>query len=207
MSSREEQKLLLSQRKNLLELLNHYEVRYPNEHETVERMRSFIDYHTNCFERKCIPGHVTGSAWIVSPDRSKYLMTRHRILNRWFQLGGHAAGCSLPHLVALREAEEESGLANFGLFRQPEGFVPLDIDIHEIAARAETAAHEHYDFRYLLIANAEQPLRISDESHELAWFEENELEKITQEESILRMLHKGEVVLSNCQAEIVYSVS
>lgn len=198
---------LSSHRKNLQELLNLYVVRYPNEHETVERMRLFINDHSDCFERTCMPGHITGSAWIISPNRSKYLMTRHRIFDRWLQLGGHADGCPLPYLVALREAEEESGLADFGLYRQPEGFVPLDIDIHKIAPRSGTEGHEHYDIRYLLIAIAEQPLRISEESYDLTWFDKKELENITQEESVLRMLHKCEIILSNSQSEIVYNAS
>ena len=157
-------------RRNLLQFLDTYENRYPDERKTVERIQFLVVGHPDCFERTCMPGHITGSAWIVSPDRTKYLMTRHRIFDRWLQLGGHSDGCPQPQLVALREAEEESGLAGFGLYRDPGGFVPLDVDIHAIAARAGVPAHEHYDLRYLLIAAAEQPLKISDESHDLGWF-------------------------------------
>ena len=166
-----------------------------------------------------MPGHITGSAWILSPDRSKYLLTRHRIFDRWLQLGGHADGCSQPHLVALREAEEESGLRGFGLFRNPEGLIPLDVDIHAIAARPGIAtrpaiaarpgvpAHEHYDLRYLLAAATEQPLEISDESHDLRWFARDELLDTVREESVLRMLHKGDAVLKRGGGEFVYGLS
>ena len=194
-------------RRNLLQVLDHYLSRYLDERDAVERFRMLVTGHPDCFERTCMPGHITGSAWIVSPDRSKFLMTRHRIFNRWLQLGGHADGCALPHLVALREAEEESGLAGFGLYREPEGFVPLDVDIHEIAARAGVAAHHHYDLRYLLIAYTEQPLKLSDESHDLGWFGKNELVEITHEESVLRMLRKYDAALSSGDGSIEYNVT
>ncbi len=193
-------------RRNLLQVLDHYLSRYPDERDAVERFRMLVTGHPDCFERTCMPGHITGSAWIVSHDRSKFLMTRHRIFNRWLQLGGHADGCALPHLVALREAEEESGLTGFGIYREPEGFVPLDVDIHEIPARAGVAAHHHYDFRYLLIAAAEHPLKISDESHDLGWFDSGELVKVTHEESVLRMMRKGDAALSNGEGNIEFNV-
>lgn len=154
-----------------------------------------------------MPGHITGSTWIVSPDRTKYLLTRHRIFDRWLQLGGHADGCSLPHLVALREAEEESGLEGFGLYRDPEGFVPLDVDIHVIAARPGVPAHEHYDLRYLLAAAAEEPLEISDESHDLKWFSKEELLETVHEESVLRMFRKGDALLKRGGGDFVHGFS
>jgi 8-oxo-dGTP pyrophosphatase MutT (NUDIX family) len=194
-------------RSDLQQVLGHYLARFPDEGDTIARIRSLVAGHPDCFERTCMPGHITGSAWIVSPDRSKYLMTRHRIFDRWLQLGGHADGCAQPHLVALREAEEESGLTGFGLFREPEGFVPLDVDIHVIAARSGVPAHEHYDLRYLLIASAEQPLKISDESHDLGWFEKNGLMEVGREESVLRMARKGDAVLRRGVGDFVYDLS
>ena len=67
--------------------------------------------HPDCFERSCVPGHVTGSAWLVSHDRSRFLLTHHRKLGRWLQLGGHSDGDPDTAQVALREAREESGIA------------------------------------------------------------------------------------------------
>ena len=194
-------------REVLLHVLERYRARHPAEEDTVARIRNLVAGRPDCFERTCMPGHITGSAWIVSPDRSKYLLTRHRIFDRWLQLGGHADGCARPHCVALREAEEESGLAGFGLFRDPDGFVPLDVDIHEIAARSGVPAHAHYDLRYLLAAAAEQPLEISDESHDLKWFEREELLETVREESVLRMLRKGDAVVKRGGGDFVYGCS
>ncbi len=194
-------------RDQLQRTLGHYLARFADESDTIERIRTLVAGHPDCFERTCLPGHITGSAWIVSPDCSKYLMTRHRIFDRWLQLGGHSDGCSQPHLVALREAEEESGLTSFGLYREPEGFVPLDVDIHAIAARNGVPAHAHYDLRYLLMASVEKPLKISDESHDLGWFEKNELIEMIHEESVLRMLRKGDAALKRRSGNFVYSFS
>lgn len=194
-------------REDLLHAMDQYHARYPAEADTVDRIRDLVTGHPDCFERTCMPGHITGSAWIVSPDRTKYLLTRHRIFDRWLQLGGHADGCSRPHLVALREAEEESGLGGFGLFQDLDGFVPLDVDIHVIAARPGVPAHEHYDLRYLLAAAAEEPLEISDESHDLKWFSKEELLETVHEESVLRMLRKGDAVLKRSGGDFVHGLS
>ena len=197
-------------RDELHRVLDRYLARYPDEGDTIARIRGLVAAHPDCFERTCMAGHITGSAWIVSPDRSKYLMTRHRIFDRWLQLGGHSDGCARPHLVALREAEEESGLSGFGLYREPDGFatmdgfVPLDVDIHLIAARSGVPAHEHHDLRYLLMASAEQPLRISDESHDLRWFAKHDLKETIREESVLRMLRKAAAALERGDGEFVY---
>ena len=194
-------------REALLHVLDQYQSRYPAEEDTVARIRDLVAGRPDCFDRTCMPGHITGSAWILSPDRSRYLLTRHRIFDRWLQLGGHADGCPRPHLVALREAEEESGLAGFGLFRDTETFVPLDVDIHAIAARPDMPAHAHYDLRYLLAAAAEQPLEISDESHDLRWFTREELLETVHEESVLRMLRKGDAVLERDGGDFVYGLA
>src|SRR5438477_7803624 len=76
-------------------------------HDTI----AFIEAHGDCLLRSCVPGHLTGSAWIVSPDRTRTLLTHHHKLDKWLQLGGHADGQSDLLAAALREAREESGLA------------------------------------------------------------------------------------------------
>lgn len=108
--------------------------------------------------------HFTGSAWLVSADGTRVLLTHHRKLGRWLQLGGHADGDTDLARVALREAEEESGLD--GLSVEPE---PFDLDRHRIPARGEEPEHWHYDVRYIVRAGANQQFVVSEESHALAW--------------------------------------
>jgi hypothetical protein len=74
--------------------------------------------------------------------------------------------------------------------------LPIDLDVHIIPARYDATgrlledAHEHHDVRFLLVARSEQPIQVSDESHEVAWFTCEEVERLTDEESVLRMLYK-----------------
>ena len=185
-------------RKPLLEFLDRYQHRYPNEQGVIEKIRQLVESRANCFERTCQPGHLTGSAWILATDRQHILLTHHRKLNRWLQLGGHADGQVHVEQVALREAQEESGIRQFGFVLQDESLLPLDVDIHTIPERRDPSgkllegAHEHHDIRFLLIAESDDPIRVSDESHDLRWFTPAEVEALTSEESLLRMLYKAE---------------
>ena len=66
----------------------------------------------------------------------------------------------------------------------------FDVDIHEIPARKDIPAHYHYDVRYLFKADKDEPLIVSDESHDLKWLAINEVEKYNNSRSIRRMLEK-----------------
>lgn len=131
---------------------------------------AFLDRQPHAFERSNAIGHFTGSAWLVSADGRRALLTHHRKLNRWLQPGGHADGGSDLARVALREAEEESGLRD--LVVEPAIF---DLDRHLIPARGDEAAHWHYDVRYVVHATGSEVFAISEESHALAWREIAEL--------------------------------
>lgn len=116
------------------------------------------------FARERLAGHFTGSAWLVSQDGQRVLLTHHRKLQRWLQLGGHADGDADLAGVALREAEEESGLCGLTL----EGEV-FDLDRHWIPERGEVPGHWHYDVRYVIRAGADEAFAVSEESLALAW--------------------------------------
>ena len=169
----------------ILRLIDAYVARYPEEADAV-RLRRFIETQPRCFERDCFDdGHVTGSAWVVDSAGSSVLLTHHRKLGKWLQLGGHSDGDPDTLAVALREAREESGLRV-----QPINEAVLDIDIHTIPARKAEPAHLHYDVRFALRASSTGPLRISPESIDLAWIEIEDLPRLTDEESMLRMARK-----------------
>lgn len=176
-------------------LLEKYIILYPEEAETVNRVRHLLETQPDAFHRTCRIGHITGSAWIVSANRQRYLLTHHRQLDRWLQLGGHADGEQAVGQVALREAQEESGMTDFTIIKIKGQEMPFDIDIHPIPARGAEPAHDHYDLRYLLIAGPGQPLRISHESKDLGWFTAEEVLRMTDEVGIRRMLRKAEKLL------------
>lgn len=116
------------------------------------------------FTRTRPGGHFTGSAWLVSRDRQRVLLTHHRKLDRWLQLGGHADGDTDLPGVALREATEESGLP--ALAGESEIF---DLDRHWIPERHGMPGHWHYDVRFVVLATTSEAYVVSEESHALAW--------------------------------------
>lgn len=125
---------------------------------------AFLDSSPDVFHRQHAPGHFTGSAWLVSGDGERVLLTHHRKLGRWLQLGGHADGDRDLARVALREAQEESGLADLQV--EPAIF---DLDRHWIPARGDEPGHWHYDVRHVVRATGSERFAVSGESLALAW--------------------------------------
>jgi 8-oxo-dGTP pyrophosphatase MutT (NUDIX family) len=183
-------------RQPLLQLLDRYAARFPAEVAVTNRIRALVNERADCFERTCRPGHITGSAWVLSHDGSRCLLVHHAKLNRWLQPGGHADGENAIHEVALREVREETGLVNLTLSTPDGQLMPLDLDVHLIPARYKDGeliedAHEHHDVRFLVIAEGDEPIALSEESHDLGWFTRAEILARTNEESVLRMLRKA----------------
>lgn len=181
-------------RQPLIQLLARYARAWPGEAALAERFAAFVRAHPDCLLRTCPPGHITASAWILDAAGERALLTHHRKLERWLQLGGHVDGEVEVERAALREAVEESGMARFRLPRWSAELVPLDLDVHTIPARPGEPAHEHWDVRFWLQAEAGQPLVLSSESKDLRWFAAGELMGVTREESVLRLHRKVEAL-------------
>jgi hypothetical protein len=169
----------------LLHELRAYQQRFPDEAPTVERFINFVEREPQCFQRATVEGHITGSAWIVDDSRRRVLLTHHAKLNRWLQLGGHADGDADVLRVALTEAREESGIAEFSVLMSE----IFDLDIHPIPARGNDPEHLHYDVRYALLAHSTDYI-VTSESHDVAWVDVASIHDYTTEESMLRMARK-----------------
>jgi 8-oxo-dGTP pyrophosphatase MutT (NUDIX family) len=141
-----------------------YRGRWPQEGATVALFERLLDEGVRGFARERRAGHFTASAWLVSGDGRRVLLTHHRKLGRWLQLGGHADGDQDLARAALREAREESGLD--GLVLAPGIF---DLDRHRIPEHGGVPAHWHYDVRYVVRARGDEAFTVSGESHALAW--------------------------------------
>lgn len=173
-------------RQPLESLLQAYTPSHATDAEARDRILRFVRGHEDCFERTLLEGHVTGSAWIVNPSRTRCLLTHHRKLDRWLQLGGHADGQTDILEVAMREAEEESGLKSL----RPVSREIFDCDVHPIPGRKTEPEHFHYDVRFLLEADDAEPLVISEESKELAWVVLEDVATLESDESVMRMVAK-----------------
>lgn len=141
-----------------------YRGRWSQEGATIALFERLLAEGAPGFVRGRLAGHFTASAWLVSGDGRRVLLTHHRKLDRWLQLGGHADGDKDLARAALREAREESGLD--GLVLEPGIF---DLDRHRIPEHGGVPAHWHYDVRYVVRAEGDEAFTVSDESHALAW--------------------------------------
>jgi 8-oxo-dGTP pyrophosphatase MutT (NUDIX family) len=160
--------------------------------QTAERARivAFCDAHADALLRTCVPGHLTASALVVDAGCERALLTHHKKLDRWLQLGGHVDGDGDLARSALREAHEESGI---------EGLVidetPIDLDVHTIPERRTKdgsiePAHLHLDVRFVVYAPAGAREALSDESLALRWFAPHELSAVDVDESVLRLFRR-----------------
>ncbi len=170
----------------LLRAIADYAARHPEEADVATRFLDFVRDHADCFERSLAVGHITGSAWIVDATGGRVLLTHHRKLDRWLQPGGHADGDPDVLAVAMREADEETGLDP--LVPEFEGI--FDLDVHPIPARREDPEHLHFDVRFALRHPGDGGFTVTEESHDLAWVPLNRLGDYTGEESIHRMARK-----------------
>ncbi|MEV7519625.1 NUDIX hydrolase [Streptomyces sp. NPDC091371] len=120
--------------------------------------------HEDGVYKPCQAGHVTGSALVIDPVGGRVLLTLHKKLGMWLQMGGHCEpGDETLAGVALREAVEESGIAS-GLSLLPGG--PVRLDRHPIPA----PCNWHLDVQYAALAPAGAVAEISEESLDLRWF-------------------------------------
>lgn len=157
------------------------------ERDMARRTLTFATNDPRCMDAANPPGHITGSAWVLDPDGGHVLLTLHRKLNRWLQLGGHIDPGELVLAAALREAEEESGLGGI----RPVHTAIFDIDVHTIPARGDKPEHLHYDVRFLLACDRRPP-KPSSESREVAWVALGEVAVLNPQESMQRMVRKTE---------------
>jgi 8-oxo-dGTP pyrophosphatase MutT (NUDIX family) len=175
-------------RNELLKLLDAHDTRFNAEAGFIARTRDFVETHPDCFNSQLLPGHVTGSAWVVNPARDKVLLMHHRKHDQWFQPGGHADGDSDIIRVALRETHEETGIPQSDI-RLVDG-KPFDVDIHQIAPSQYGPGHTHFDIRFLIEIDDALPVPGNDESHQVLWVPLHKVASYNNNLSTYRMLEK-----------------
>ncbi len=151
-----------------------------------EEMIAFINTYEDCFERSLEIGHITAASWLLNKDQSKALLTHHAKLNAWLQLGGHCDGNPDVLAVAIKEAQEESGINGIVAFDA----TIFDIDIHLIPENKKEKAHYHYDICFLLqVISDEQEIK-SDESKDLRWISKDKKSLPTDNLRVGRLFDK-----------------
>lgn len=172
-------------RNMLLTLLDRYT---PSAEEVAfkDSIIKFVQEQENCFERTLTIGHITASCWLLNKDETHALLMHHAKLHQWFQLGGHCDGDSDVLAVAIKEAQEESGITDI----LPVSSDIFDIDVHMIPANSKEAEHYHYDVRFLLKVASNEQIVKNKESKELRWIGKNPAELPTASRSVARMYDK-----------------
>ncbi|OGT46993.1 MAG: hypothetical protein A3F17_05960 [Gammaproteobacteria bacterium RIFCSPHIGHO2_12_FULL_41_15] len=182
-------------RQFILTQLTQYHTDDPQQRVCRQQISDFIKNNNNCFERSNLAGHITASAWLLHPSKNKVLLMLHRKLNLWCQPGGHADGNGDIPSVALKEAQEETGIEEIECIE--EGI--FDIDIHKISPFNDIPAHWHYDIRYLLRAKRANFAK-NEESLALRWYDLADLLRSDTnfDESLVRMAKKTVNHLGTC---------
>ncbi|MFC8424926.1 NUDIX hydrolase [Streptomyces sp. NPDC057236] len=143
--------------------------------------QTYLDHlaaHPDGMWKACTDGHITASGLVIDPERGRVLLTLHRKLRMWLQMGGHCEpGDVSLAAAALREATEESGIA--GLTLVPGGPVRLD--------RHHTPCAWHLDVQYAALAPSGSVEAISDESLDLRWFPYDEVADVA-DTSVTRLV-------------------
>ena len=158
-----------------------------NEQEEVDKevMLKALDDFDNVLTRENKLCHFTASNWIVNKERSKILMVYHNIYNSWSWTGGHSDGESDLLKVALKEAEEETGVKNLKLLS--DGIFSIEtlcVDSH-IKRGKFVPSHLHLDCCYLFEADESEILRIKeDENSGVRWVDIDKVIEYSTEEKM-----------------------
>jgi 8-oxo-dGTP pyrophosphatase MutT (NUDIX family) len=161
-----------------------------NYEDQAELRQLYLDHlagHPDGMWKSCEAGHVTASALVIEPERGRVLLTLHKKLGMWLQMGGHCEpGDTTLARAALREATEESGIQ--GLTLLPGG--PVRLDRHPIPA----PCNWHLDVQYAALAPSAAVAQISDESLDLRWFAYAEVAGVA-DESVVQLLERTRAAL------------
>lgn len=177
---------VIMHRNTLIQLLENYHPLFQEEQVAKERIMEFVTHYPDCFERSLEIGHITASSWLLNKDHTHVLLMHHAKLNLWVQLGGHCDGNPDVLEVAIKEAQEESGIMGI----EPLSHGIFDIDVHLIPANSKEKEHYHYDIRFLLHITSDEDFVQNNESKELRWVGKNRTELPANEQSVIRMFDK-----------------
>ena len=143
-----------------------------------ERLRAHylrhLAQHADGVWRSSRPEHITASALVADAAGANVLLTLHKMVGRWLQLGGHCEpGDTTLADAALREAAEESGIEGLRLLPGP-----VHLDRHRVWCHGGSY---HLDVQYVATAPEDARERISEESDDLRWFPIGDLPERTDD--------------------------
>jgi len=130
-----------------------------------EAVLAFLLARPDACRRDCMPGHITASTVVLDATSSRVLLTLHPRLRRWVQLGGHCEDTDTDiAAAALREAVEESGIADLTIDREV-----VALHVHPITCSLGVPTR-HLDMQFVAHAPADAAIACTDESLDLRWW-------------------------------------
>lgn len=152
---------------------------------------SYCRNNTDILDRENVTVHVTCSGFIVNEKIDKILFVHHNIRNTWTWSGGHADGDDDLLAVAIKEAQEETGLVAV----KPLSAEIASVGIFPVYGHMKNGeyvcAHLHLSIAYLLIADDNEELVISpNENSAVKWVDEGFINSENFDETDLRLYSK-----------------
>jgi 8-oxo-dGTP pyrophosphatase MutT (NUDIX family) len=177
----------------ILEALGRYRPRGETEAADVATVRALAGTTADPWQRSA-PLHITASALIVHPGSGQMLLRWHQRQQAWLQVGGHAdPGESDPLTIALREAGEETGLAD--LVPWPDAGI-RHVVIVGVPASSTEPAHEHADVRFAFATTTPEAIRAESPDAPLRWLSPREAHEVTSEANLRETIARVQELLT-----------
>ncbi len=174
---------------SLRSLLAGYVARSPEEAADLAAVELLADDPSSAFDRRT-PLHVTGSALVVHPPTQRVLLRWHERQQAWLQVGGHGdADERDPAAIAIREAVEETGLADVHPWPATEPEL-LHLVIVPVPAKGDEPAHQHADVRIILATDRPGDIVAESDAAPLRWLTLAEAHDLTGEENLRESLRR-----------------
>lgn len=172
---------------HLRDLLNAFDPADDTEAGYLQEMHALLQSEGDPFSRDhFVPGHLTASAFLLSPSHEQLLLIFHGKLHRWLQPGGHVDPDDHNIIsAARRELQEEVGITDLTLAL--EGI--FDIDVHEIPAIKQDPPHKHFDVRFLFHSHT-QTYAAGSDAKDAKWWNISDISAQESDRSVMRAIDK-----------------
>lgn len=177
--------------KQVERLINDYQPTCLQEEQDKGQLLSYFTNFDELLTRENTIAHFSSSGFIVNRERTKTLFIHHKIYNTWCWTGGHVDGNPNFVEVALKEAQEETGLSEFDLLSTEIASLDILPVIGHLKKGKWVSAHLHLSVAYVLVANeGDQLIQNKVETNGIKWLSFDEISEASGEAEMLPIYDK-----------------